>query len=124
MVEAVQAAMAAAGLDQCRYGGHSCHIEAATEAAKKGIGDLVIKTLGRRKSLAYLDYVKIPRSELVQYSAVNYNVVCIPVVVTVLKSIGVPFIWFVPIVVLCLYSIPNLYISIGMAERSPSSHQH
>ena len=70
LVEAVRAALGAAGLDQSRYCGHSFRIGAATEAAKKGIEDSVIKTLGRWKSLAYLDYVKIPRSDLVHYSAV------------------------------------------------------
>ena len=70
LVEAVRAAATPAGLDQSRYCGHSFRIWAATEAAKKGIEDSVIKTLGRWRSLAYLDYVKIPRSDLVQYSAV------------------------------------------------------
>ena len=70
LMSAVRAALETAGLDQSRYCGHSFHIGAATEAAKKGIEDSIIKTLGRWKSLAYLEYVKIPRSDLVHYSSV------------------------------------------------------
>ena len=70
LVGAVRAALQSAGLDQQCYCGHSFRIGAATEAAKKGIEDSIIKTLGRWKSLAYLDYVKISRSDLARYSAV------------------------------------------------------
>ena len=76
LVEAVWTALGAAGLDQSRYCGHSFRIGATTEAAKKGIEDSVIKTLGRWKSLAYLNYVKIPRFDLVHYSAVPRLIVC------------------------------------------------
>ena len=70
LVSAVRAALENAGLDQSRYCGHSFRIGAATEAARKGIEDSVIKTLGRWKSLAYLEYIKIPRSDLVHYSSI------------------------------------------------------
>ena len=33
-------------------------------AASRGVEDAIIKTLGRWKSLAYLEYVKIPRDQL------------------------------------------------------------
>ena len=69
-MSAVQAALENAGLDRSRYCGHSFRIGAATEAARKGIEDSVIKTLGRWKSLAYLEYIKIPRSDLVHYSSI------------------------------------------------------
>ncbi len=57
-----------AGLDQSKYCGHSFRIGAATTAAERGIEDAVIKTLGRWSSLAYLEYVKIPREQLANYS--------------------------------------------------------
>ena len=43
-------------------------IGAATTAAAKGIEDCVIKTLGRWESLAYLQYVKLPCSQLAGFS--------------------------------------------------------
>ena len=42
----------------------------ATTAAKKGMGDAVIKTLGRWESVAYQQYVQIPSEQLASYSAV------------------------------------------------------
>ena len=69
-VELVRAALASAGVDQRHYSGHSFRIGAATTAAAKGIEDSVIKTLGRWESVAYLQYVRIPRSQLTRYSSV------------------------------------------------------
>ncbi len=69
LVVAVREALERAGMDQACYCGHSFRIRAATTAAARGIEDAVIKTLGRWKSLAYLEYVKIPRDQLAGYSA-------------------------------------------------------
>ena len=66
---AVRDCLARAGVDQSRYCTHSFRIGAATTAAAKGIEDAVIKTLGRWESLAYLQYVRIPRERLVGISS-------------------------------------------------------
>ena len=68
-VEAVKGALTAAGIDERRYNGHSFRIGAATTAAAKGIEDSIIKTLGRWESVAYQQYVRIPRSQLTSYSS-------------------------------------------------------
>lgn len=72
LVLAVREALQQAGFDQSRYCGHSFRIGAATTAAKKGMEDSVIKTLGRWNSVAYLQYVKIPREQLASFS----NLLC------------------------------------------------
>ena len=66
--EAVRAALQKAGVDQSKYCTHSFRIGAATTAAAKGVEDSVIKTLGRWESLAYLQYVRMPREQLTGYS--------------------------------------------------------
>lgn len=53
LVEVVRQALGKAGLDASKYCGHSFRIGAATTAAKKGMEDSIIKTLGRWRSLAY-----------------------------------------------------------------------
>ena len=57
-----------AGVDQAKYCTHSFRIGAATTAAANGIEDSVIKNMGRWESLAYLQYVRIPRERLSGYS--------------------------------------------------------
>ena len=69
-VTAIRSALASAGVDKSKYNGHSFRIGAVTTAAAKGIEDSVIKTLGRRRSLAYLDYIRVPRDKLASYSRV------------------------------------------------------
>ena len=70
LVEAVRRALDRAGLNASHYSGHSFRIGAATTAAKKGMEDSVIKTLGRWRSLAYLEYIRIPREQLASYSRI------------------------------------------------------
>ena len=69
-MELVRAALTSAGVDQQKYCGHSFRIGAATTAAAKGVEDSIIKTLGRWESVAYLQYVQIPRNQLTNYSSV------------------------------------------------------
>ena len=66
-VTVVKAGLDKAGIDSSKYSGHSFRIGAATTAAQNGMEDSIIKTLGRWESLAYLQYVKIPRKQLAGY---------------------------------------------------------
>ena len=67
---AIRTALQKVGIAPLKYNTHSFRIGAATTPAAKGIEDSVIKTLGRWESLAYLQYVKIPRERLTGYSHV------------------------------------------------------
>lgn len=69
-VERVREALGQTDVDQRKYSGHSFRIGAATTAAARGVEDSVIKTLGRWESVAYLQYVRIPRKQLVKYACV------------------------------------------------------
>ena len=67
-VQAIRTGLKEAGIDDSKYCSHSFRIGAATTAAAVGIEDSVIKTLGRWESLAYLQYIKIPRDQLAGYT--------------------------------------------------------
>jgi hypothetical protein len=67
-VEALRTALGEANVPQDQYCGHSLRIGAATTAAAKGMDGSIIKTLGRWESVAYLQYIKIPRQQLAGYS--------------------------------------------------------
>ena len=54
----VRRALTAPGLVATNYTGHSFHIGAATTAARCGIQDALIKTLGRWESMAYTHYIR------------------------------------------------------------------
>ena len=66
----VFSALHRAGLNRKHYASHTFRIGAATTAAKKGIEDSIIKTLGRWESAAYLQYVKISRDQLAGFTKV------------------------------------------------------
>ena len=68
LVGAVKEVLAKAGIDQDKYSGHSFRIRATTTAASKGLEVSMIKTLGRWRSLAYLQYIQLPRNQLANYS--------------------------------------------------------
>ena len=57
-------AITASGVDCSPYSWHSFRSGAATTAAKHGIGDAMIKILGRWKSSAYQLYINTPRYQL------------------------------------------------------------
>ena len=69
LVTAVKEALDAAGVESGQYSGHSFHIGAATTAAAIGLEDSTVRTLGRWKSLAYLENIRIPRAQLANYTA-------------------------------------------------------
>ena len=50
--------------------GHSFRIVVATTAARVGLDDSLIQTLGRWQSTAYLRYIKLPRASLTAVSSV------------------------------------------------------
>ena len=57
-VEGVRDALHQAGLVAKDYAGHSFRIGAATTAARKGLQDSLIQTLGRWESSAYTRYIR------------------------------------------------------------------
>ena len=57
-VAAVRAALREAGLIARDYAGHSFRIGAAMTAARQGLQDSLIKTLGRWESSAYTKYIR------------------------------------------------------------------
>ena len=63
-VAEVKCALARAGMDSRGYSGHSFRIGAATTASERGIGEAVIKRLGRWGSAAYQGYIQTPRVHL------------------------------------------------------------
>jgi len=64
LVTAMRAALEQAGFDSRKYAGHSFRIGAATTAARSGLPDSLIKTLGRWESAAYTIYIRTPKETL------------------------------------------------------------
>ena len=69
-VTEVRKALQALGLPQEQFAGHSFRIGAATAAARAGLEDSTIRSLGRWNSAAFLVYVRTPREKLASLSAV------------------------------------------------------
>ena len=69
LVQALHQALTASGIDASHFNGHSFWIGAATTAAKKGINDSLIMTLGRWRSTTYTRYIHTPQSQLASVSA-------------------------------------------------------
>ena len=66
MVTAVKEALDAAGVESGLY---SFRIGAATTASARGLEDSTVRTLGQWRSLAYLEYIRIPQGLLANYTA-------------------------------------------------------
>ncbi len=64
LVKAVRSALSAAGVEAAHYSGHSFRIGAATTAFGQGVPDVLIKTMGRWESSAYMLYIRTPREQL------------------------------------------------------------
>lgn len=64
LVTSLTQALRAAGVDAAHYSGHSFRIGAATAAAKAGVPDSLIQTLGRWKSSAFMSYIRTPKEIL------------------------------------------------------------
>ena len=60
--------MQALGLPYADFAGHSLRTGAATAAARAGVEDSLIHTLGRWNSSAFLAYIRTPQDQLVQFS--------------------------------------------------------
>lgn len=69
----IRSALQQVGLPYQNFAGHSFRIGAATTAAKAGIEDSVIRTLGRWSSGAFLAYIRTPREHLAQVSRTLAN---------------------------------------------------
>ena len=63
-VSSMRAALRSQGVYASTYCGHSFRIGAATAAAKNGVPDSLIKTMGRWESSAYTRYIRTPRQTL------------------------------------------------------------
>lgn len=63
-VQRLRAILAAVGLPQSSYAGHSFRIGAATTAALAGLEDSIIQKMGRWNSSAYLTYIRTPKDQL------------------------------------------------------------
>ena len=55
---------AAAGIDTSKYAGYSFRVRAACTAARNGVQDSLIKTIGCWESLAYMLYIRTLRETL------------------------------------------------------------
>ena len=67
LVQSSHQALNAAGLDDSRFSGHSFRIGAATTAARLGLSDSLIQTMGRWKSSAFQVYIRTPWQQLAQH---------------------------------------------------------
>lgn len=69
LVQKMREALASAGVETSSYSGHSFRIGAATTAARAGLSDSLIQTLGRWKSSAFTAYIRIPGRDLLPVAA-------------------------------------------------------
>ena len=70
LILSLRQVLSATDLDTSRFSGHSFRIGAATTAARAGLQDSFIQTLGRWKSSSFTSYIRTPRDRLTAVSAV------------------------------------------------------
>ena len=68
LIQSLRQTLRDAGFDDSHFSGHSFRIGAATMAARAGLRDSLIKTLGRWKSSAFTLYVRTPWQSLTAVS--------------------------------------------------------
>ena len=69
LVQSLRQALNAAGISDANFSGHSFRIGAATAAARAGLSDSQIQTLGRWRSAAFTRYIRTPWQDLAASSA-------------------------------------------------------
>ena len=74
LVHSLRQALTASGFDALQYNGHSFRIGAASTAARAGLNDSLIKTLGRWHSSAYTRYIRTPQAQLAAVSSALVSV--------------------------------------------------
>ena len=67
-VRCLKESLEAAGINHAHYSGHSFRIGAATAAARAGVPDHLIKSLGRWESEAYQVYIRTPPASMAAVS--------------------------------------------------------
>ena len=70
LVDILRTTLTDAGVDTAGYSGHSFRIGAASAAARAGVSDSMIQTLGRWRSAAFRFYIRIPVDRIVSISHV------------------------------------------------------
>lgn len=69
LVKHLREALQKAGISTENYNGHSFRIGAATAAARAGLNDSLIQSLGRWKSSAFTTYIRTPVEQLIPIAA-------------------------------------------------------
>ena len=70
LIQCLRQALSSVGVNCSCYSGHSFRIGAATTAARMGVSDSLIKTLGRWRSSAFMVYIRTPWQQLASVSSV------------------------------------------------------
>ena len=70
LVQSLRQVLSSVGVVCSSYSGHSFRIGAATSAARTGVSDSLIKTLGRWESSAFMLYIQMPLHQLTEVSSV------------------------------------------------------
>ena len=70
LIQSLRQVLSSVGVDCSSYRGHSFQIGAATTAARMGVSDSFIKTLGRWESLAFMLYIRTPWHQLTEVPSI------------------------------------------------------